>query len=259
MMTEKFSSLGIENGIATVTLMRAERMNALHPAAHYELEGIFDALARDATLRAVIITGAGKAFCTGYDLKDNLETGKIDLPGSGFGGLTFREDYPLPLIAAVNGAALGGGFELALACDLIVAAQGALFALPEPKVGWAALGGGVQRLPRAIGTKRAMSMILTGRSVDAAEGERLGFVNQVVPGAELLAAANAWAAQIAECAPLAIRCSKQVAYASFDQPSFAAMMDLASYSTAAALFESEDAAEGKRAFAQRRKPNWRGR
>ena len=258
-MAEKFSSLRIENAIATLTLARPERMNALHPAAHYELAGIFDALARDASLRAVIITGSGKAFCTGYDLKDNLETGKIDLPPSGFGGLTFREDYPLPLIAAVNGPAFGGGFELALACDLIIAADGARFALPEPKVGWAALGGGLQRLPRAIGTKRAMSMILTGRSVTAAEGERLGFVNQAVPDADLLPAANTWAAQIAECAPLAIRCSKQVAYASLNQPSFAAMMDLNSYSTAAPLFESEDAAEGKRAFAQRRKPDWQGR
>jgi crotonobetainyl-CoA hydratase len=258
-MTGNFSTLEVDNGVALVTINRTERMNALHPAAHYELSAIFDALPDDPSIRVVILTGAGKGFCAGYDLKDNLETGIMDLPSSGFAGLTFRDDYPLPLIAAVNGVAFGGGFEAALACDLIIAADTALFSLPEPKVGWAALGGGVQRLPRAIGIKRAMSMILTGRTVSAADGLQLGFVNEVVPNAELAGAARRWAAQIIECAPLAVRCSKQVAYASLDQPDFATMIDIATYSTAKAVFDSEDAVEGKRAFAARRKPVWTGR
>ena len=258
-MTESFSAFEIANGIATVTINRTARMNALHPAAHYELSRIFDALAVNEAVRAVIITGAGKAFCTGYDLRDNLETGIMDLPSTGFAGLTFRDNYPLPLIAAVNGAAMGGGFETALACDLIIASENALFALPEPKVGWAALGGGVQLLTRAIGTKRAMSMILTGRTVNASEGLRLGFVNEIVPGDELLGAARRWAEQILECAPLAVRCSKQAAYASLDQPDFATMINPDTYSTAAAVFASEDAREGKVAFAERRKPVWLGR
>jgi crotonobetainyl-CoA hydratase len=258
-MTEIFARLDIADGIATVTIDRPSRLNALHPAAHYQLGEIFDRLPDNPDIRAVILTGAGKAFCAGYDLKDNLETGSVDLPGSGFGGLTFRTDYPLPLIAAVNGVAFGGGFEVALACDLIIAADTALFALPEPKVGWAALGGGVQRLPRAIGIKRALSMILTGRTVTAAEGQQLGFVNDVTTATELLAVARRWAAQIVECAPLAIRCSKQVAYASLDQPDFATALDLATYPTAKGLFTSKDAVEGKRAFVERRKPVWTGR
>ena len=257
-MAGNFSKLEITRQFATITIQRSDQMNALPPAAHYELSDIFDELEKNTSIRAVILTGSGRTFCTGYDLKHNLETGIIDLPKTGFGGLAFRADYPLPVIAAVNGPAMGGGFEMALACDLIVASENATFALPEPKVGWAALGGGVQRLPRAIGTKRAMSMILTGRSVSAAEGFELGFVNQVVPAEELMSAAKAWADQIAQCAPLAIRCSKQAAYASFDQSNFATMMNPKTYPSAAAMFTSEDAQEGKRAFSERRKPIWRG-
>jgi len=255
----EFATVEVAGGVALVTINRPASLNALHPAAHYELASIFDDLPANPDIRAVILTGAGKAFCAGYDLKDNLATGTIDLPGTGFGGLTFRVDYPLPLIAAVNGAAFGGGFEMALACDLIIAADTAMFALPEPKVGWAALGGGLQRLPRAIGIKRALSMILTGRAVTAAEGQQLGFVNDVVPAADLLASARNWAGQIIECAPLAIRCSKQVAYASLDQPDFSTALTLDTYPAAAGLFTSEDAVEGKRAFAARRKPVWTGR
>lgn len=258
-MTEKFSNTESKDGIATVTIRRPDRLNALHTAAHYELSEVFDSLSLDPSIRVVIITGTEKAFCAGYDLKDNLETGIIDLPVTGFGGLTFRDDYPLPLIAAVNGAAMGGGFELALACDLIIAAEDAVFALPEPKVGWAALGGGLQRLPQAIGTKRAMSMILTGRNVNAQEGLRLGFVNEVVPNADLLSAAKSWATQIVQCAPLAVRCSKQVAYGSLHQPNIAKMIDPNTYPSAASVFTSEDAREGKLAFVGRRKPIWHGR
>jgi len=258
-MTGQFSDLAVDGPIATVTLRRPECLNALHPAAHRELSAVFDKLLLNAAIRAVVVTGAGRAFCVGYDLKDNIETGTMELAPGGFAGLTLRAEYPLPLIAAVNGPAFGGGFELALACDLIVAAEEASFALPEPKVGWAALGGGVQRLPRAIGLKQAMGMILTGRAVSAAEGHRLGFVNEVVPRAELPVAAAHWARDIAACAPLAIRCSKQAAYASLDQPDFAAALDPATYPQLATVMASADAAEGKRAFVERRAPVWTGR
>jgi enoyl-CoA hydratase/carnithine racemase len=253
----EFVTLEVAAGIATVTMARPERLNALHPAAHYELAAMFDGLAVDKSVRVVIVTGAGKAFCAGYDLKHNLETGIMDIPPSGFAGFTFRADYPRPDIAAVKGPAFGGGFELALACDLIIAAEAARFALPEPKVGWVALGGGIQRLPAAIGMKQAMGMILTGRQVAAEEGLRLGFVNEVVPQADLLAAARRWAAQIIECAPLAIACSREVVRA-MHQPAHEVLFDMERYPVVAALFASGDAAEGKRAFAARRRPVWTG-
>lgn len=258
-MITEHATLGIEAGIATVTLNRPERLNALHPAAHWQLAELFDQLAQEPGVRVVIVRGSGRAFCAGYDLKDNLDDDKVDLPPSGFAGLTWRSDYPLPLIAAVHGPALGGGFELALACDLIIASHDASFALPEPKVGWAALGGGLQRLPRAIGTKRALGIILTGRQVRAEEALQLGIVNQVVDAGELDASALAWARQIAECAPLAIRCSKQVAYASLDQPDFAHALDPANYPDTHIVLTSKDALEGRRAFSEKRRPVWQGR
>lgn len=251
-------SVEADGPVVTVTLTRPDQLNALPPAAHHEMSEVFDRLADDPSVRVVIVTGAGKAFCAGYDLKHDGGAGGIDIPPTGFGGLTWRADYPLPLIAAVNGVAMGGGFELALACDLIVASEEATFALPEPKVGWAALGGGAQRLPRAVGVKRAMGIILTGRRVSAAEGHELGFVNEVVAGDDLRVAAMRWASRIVECAPLAIRASKQVAYQSLDQPDFVTMMNPDTYSAVRPMFESADAKEGPRAFMEKRKPLWRG-
>ena len=247
----------IEDGIAVVTFDRPERMNALHPAAHHALCDLFDRLAEADGVRAVIVTGEGRAFCAGYDLKDSLEA-EMQVSARGFAGLGARADYPLPLIAAVNGVAMGGGFETALACDIIVAAESAKFALPEPKVGWAALGGGIQRLPRAIGIKRAMDIILTGRTVTAAEGHALGFVNEVAADGEALAAAKRWAARIAACAPLAVRCSKQAAYAGLDMD-LAAALDAGNYPGVAPMMASEDSIEGRTAFAERRPPAWKGR
>ncbi|HTZ70335.1 MAG TPA: enoyl-CoA hydratase-related protein [Acetobacteraceae bacterium] len=259
-MEKHFVELTVANGIATVTMNRPDRLNALHPPAHYELDDIFRALAADDALRVVVLTGAGdRAFCAGYDLQHNLDTGVLDIPETGFGGLTRRTGFPHPLIAAVNGVALGGGFEMALACDLIIADPHARFALPEPKVGWVALSGGVQRLPRAIGTKRALGMILTGRMVSAVEGEKLGFVNEVTEPGAALSRALAWAEEIAACAPLAVRCSRAAAYASLDMDSLDMALDVRNFPQAAVVLASEDAAEGKRAFAQRRAPRFLGR
>jgi crotonobetainyl-CoA hydratase len=259
MLDGTFSRIVIDRAIATVTIDRPARMNALHPAAHEELSDLFDRLATMEGLRAVIITGSGdRAFCAGYDLKDNLETGIMALPSTGFAGFNMRTDYPLPVIAAVNGMALGGGFELALACDIIIASDQASFALPEPKVGWAAVGGGVQRLPRAIGMKRAMDIILTGRTVDAAEALAIGLASEMVAAGDLLSTARRWADQIAACAPLALRCARQVAYASFDMP-LARALDMGNFPSSDAVMASEDAIEGKRAFVERRPPLWTGR
>ena len=179
-----------EGHVLTVTLNRPERMNALHSPAHFELDEIFNDFETDPDLWVCILTGAGdRAFSAGNDLKFQAEGGTRDRPKSGFGGITERFDRTKPMIAAVNGVAMGGGFELALACDVIIAAENARFALPEPRVGLAALAGGLHRLPRAIPQKKAMGMILTGRHVPAAEGLDIGFVTELVPEGAALSAA----------------------------------------------------------------------
>jgi acetyl-CoA C-acetyltransferase len=183
----------------------------------------------------------------------------IEEPLTGYGGLTARFDLTKPVIAAVNGLALGGGFEIALACDIIVASETAAFGLPEPKVGLAALAGGLLRLPRQIGLKQAMGLILTGRRVSAAEGKALGFVNEVCAPDDVMATARQWAADIAACSPMSIRASKQIVYAGLEMPSVAAAYVAQNGMPATrALFRSADIKEGTLAFAQKRAPNWKG-
>ena len=245
-----------EGPVLIIEINRPEKMNALHPPANRDLGAVFDAFAGDKTLWVAIITGAGaRAFSAGNDLRYQAEGGDMFAVPSGFGGLTNRYDLFKPVIAAVNGVAMGGGFEIALACDLIIAADTARFALPEPKVGLAALAGGLHRLPRQIGLKRAMGMILTGRHVLAQEGQALGFVNAVVPQAELMQEAMRWAHMIAECSPASIRTSKEVAMKGLDTANFEQAFS-ARYEAIGHLFKSPDFIEGPKAFAEKRKPDW---
>ena len=247
-MELKYSKITRKGPVTIVTLARPEVYNALHIEAHYELERVFDTFAADPEQWVAIVTGEGdKAFCAGNDLKWQAAGGARGWGKSGFGGLTSRFDCDKPLIAAVNGVAMGGGFEIALACDLIIAAENATFALPEPRVGLAALAGGLQRLPRQIGMKRTMGMILTGRHVGAREGHELGFVNEVVPQGEALAAAERWAETIAKNSPMSIRASKQAITEQRDYPAVQAMI------------HSQDYIEGPKAFSEKRPPNWLGR
>ena len=257
----EFIKVERDGPITTFTLNRPEVMNSLHSAAHFELHEAFDAFAADPDQWVGIVTGAGeRAFSAGNDLKHQALGGGMAQPPSGFAGLTSRFDLSKPLIAAVNGVAMGGGFEIALACDLIIASENAIFALPEPKVGLAALAGGLHRLPRQIGLKRAMGMILTARRVSAKEGAELGFVNEVVPAADLMAAAKRWAGLIAECSPMSIKASKQAVLKGLDEPTLeAAITGQNRYPDVAALFRSADFVEGPKAFAEKRAPQWTGR
>lgn len=258
-MTYEFSKLEKKEKLWIITLNRPERMNALHSPAHFELEKIFDDFSNDDDAWVAIITGEGdRAFCAGNDLRYQAEGGKMERNNSGFAGLTSRFNLNKPLIAAVNGVAMGGGFEIALACDLIIASENAKFALPEPKVGLAALAGGMHRLPRQIGLKRAMSMMLTGRTVSAEEGLNLGFVNEVTKIEELMTIAESWAQLILDCSPTSIRTTKDVAMSGLALADIEDAMS-AKYESVNNLFKSEDFIEGPLAFSEKRKPNWTGK
>ncbi len=247
--------------VLTVTINRPEVMNALHPLANAELAGVWDEFAANPELWVGIITGAGdRAFSAGNDLKHQASGGDMSgMPASGFAGLTSRFDLDKPVIAAVNGVAMGGGFEIALSCDIIVASDKATFALPEPRVGLAALAGGLQRLPRMIPLKHAMGMILTGRRVDATEGQNLGFVTAVASHDQLMDTAKRWAAMILECSPVSVRASKQTVMRSLDITGLEESMKLGQYPAIGDLLRSEDFIEGPMAFAQKRPPEWKGK
>jgi len=245
--------------ILWITINRPAALNSLSPPAHRELSAALDGFASDPALRIAVITGTGeRAFCVGSDLKHRSIGNRDDHPPTGFGGISHRFDLAKPVIAAVNGLALGGGVEIVASCDLAVAADHAEFGLPEPRVGLAALGGGgLQRLARNLPLKHAMELVLTGRRFGAEEAKRIGLINDVVPRGELKARVRQMAHQIIEGAPLAIEASKRVMLESLAMPDLKTALQ-ATYPAAERMLASEDAREGQCAFVEKRKPRWQG-
>ena len=249
--------------IAYVTINRPEVMNALHADANVELTEVFDDFKADENAWVAILTGAGqKAFSAGNDLKATAAAsarGESWRAGRAarFGGVTMGYECYKPLIAAVNGFALGGGFEMALACDLIIAAEHARFGLTEPRVGFIAGAGGMHRLPQQIPLKQAMGYLLTGKQFNAQEAYRLGLVNEVVPAEGLMAAAERWANDILECSPVSVWLTKEAVLAGLGRPTEEAIQ--LDRPLMQRLFATQDFIEGPKAFAEKRKPNWTGR
>lgn len=250
----------VDGAVTTIILNRPEVMNAIDPQMHGELEEAFNGYAANPHQRICVITGSGaQAFCAGTDLKDAFtrQMAKTDYPWHGYAGLVERYDLDKPVIAAVNGLALGGGFELALACDIILADANASFGLPEPLVGAVPLGGGIHRLARQIGEKRAMGMLLSSQRVDAAEGMRLGFVNAVADAGDLPRLVDRWITNILAGAPLAVQAIKQAVRCGLNEPDFATAMQAQDSYPAWRVWEgSEEARDGVAAFVEKRPPPW---
>ncbi|MGH8996694.1 MAG: crotonase/enoyl-CoA hydratase family protein [Acidimicrobiales bacterium] len=245
--------------VEIITLNRPEARNAVNGAVTSAMTEALDELEKDETLRVIILTGAGdKAFCAGMDLKAfaSGQGGSIGGSTGGFAGLG-RRHVPVPVIAAVNGPALAGGFELMLACDMVVAADHAIFGIPEVKRGLLAAGGGLVRLPKRLPLAIAMELALTGDSLTAERALELGLVNRVVPGDRVLDEALALAGRIIENAPLSVRYGREITIQAADVSEEEAwkLSDAATQK----VFTSADALEGPTAFAEKRAPNWLGR
>jgi len=247
--------------VARVTIDRPEVLNAIDVASERELQALWARIEADPEVRVVVLTGTGeRAFSAGADLKERSGASQLDYWAterpSGFGGIALRETLDVPVIARVNGHALGGGLEMALGCDLIIAAEDVTFGLPEARVGRLPLDGGMTLLQRQVPFHQAMGMLLTGRRISAAEALRIGLINEVVPRAELDSVVKRWVNDILSCAPLSVRAIKQVARRTAHLTAREAQA--ARLPAVIAALRSKDSEEGVRAFVEKRKPVWRG-
>lgn len=254
-MAHEFVRVNASNGILHVELNRPERLNALHAPAHAELAAIFDAFEQDPTLRVAIISGAGRAFCAGNDLKWQAAGGSMARPSTGFAGLTLRHNRTKPVIAAVHGEAFGGGCEIVLSADLAIAADSARFGLTEVRYGLVPLAG-VHLLPRRVGLKDAMWMLLTGRVMAAEEACRIGLLNEVVAPEHLMARTTEVAQMIVNASPQAISACMEMVHDGLTESDVIKAMSAPS-AALERLRASADFIEGPKAFAEGRKPQWK--
>ncbi|MCU1667135.1 MAG: Enoyl-CoA hydratase [Blastococcus sp.] len=255
-MTGSEVRVDVDGGVMTLTIDRPAQRNAMTLTAAEAIAAALTRLDDDPELRVAVLTGSGGTFCAGMDLKRFLAGEKAHVPGRGFGGLVEAPPRK-PLIAAVEGWALGGGFELVLACDLVVAGRGALFGLPEVARGLIARAGGAVRLPRRLPRAIALELLLIGAPLDAERAAHHGLVNLVVDDGTALTAARELAAAVAANAPLAVATAKALVVDSADWPEAELFVRQAAYTEP--VFDSADAREGARAFAERRTPRWEGR
>jgi enoyl-CoA hydratase/carnithine racemase len=256
----------VRDHVAYLTMDRPEAMNSLNPELRWAMSNHFDEVENNDDIWVTVVTGAGsRAFCAGADLKHRArERDASDEQKAEWRRMTQetvplnqRWHFPKPVIAKVNGFALGGGLEVAMSCDIIVAAEHAELGLPEPRRGLIAGAGGVHRLPRQIGLKAAMGYLLTGRHMSARRAYELGLVNEVVAADKLDDTVDGWVADILRCAPLAVRATKEATMRGLD-------MTLADafntpYEAEIRRQGSSDAQEGPRAFAEKRTPDWQGK
>lgn len=254
-----------EGQILIIRINRPEVMNALDPETHQAMSDILDTFEDDDDLRVAIIAGTGnKAFCSGGDISVMNEAKTEDdyaVPASGYGGMT-RRRCKKPVIAAVNGLAFGGGFEIVLACHLAIAAEDAVFSLPEPLIGTAAVAGGLHRLPRYMPSKAAFELLLTAKQITAFEALTLGLINDVVPNEHVLGKAIELAERICRCAPLAIQATLEVVQDGLGYPDEFAAMDAqyrGEFPSIKTMMLSQDTHEGLKAFIEKRRPNWSGK
>ena len=254
----------VADHIARITIDRPDRLNAVDEATEHELQRVWsDIEARD-DIWCAVLTGAGeKAFCVGADVKAAAEgdAGGVNYwlaprPG-GFGGIATRNSLTVPVIGRVNGHALGGGFEMMLGCDIVVASDNATFGLPKPRIGFIPLDGGMVQLARHIPYRRAMGILLTGGRFKAAEALEFGLINEVVGQSDLDQAVDRWVDQILHCAPHSLRAVKavvrQTAHLSVEDAMGRRLPELTD------AFLAADREEGMKAFVEKRRPNWQGR
>jgi crotonobetainyl-CoA hydratase len=249
--------------VARVTIDRPAVLNAVDGPTHHRLKDIWARIEADSDVRVVVLTGAGdRAFCAGADMSATA----IDSTGleywahidpDGFGGLSLRTTLDVPVIARVNGYAMGGGMEMVLGCDIVIAADNATFALSEPRVGRLPLDGGITQLVRRVPYTQAMGLLLTGRRATAGEMHQMGLVNEVVPADDLDQAVERWVADVLACAPTSVRAIKQVVQRTMHLSAQDARTQRVPALVAA--LDSHDSKEGVRAFQEKRSPVWSGR
>ncbi|BCX80155.1 enoyl-CoA hydratase-related protein [Campylobacter sp. 19-13652] len=248
----------LKDGILTLKINRPHKRNALNGETSAKMEEILNLAESDTEVRVIIVTGEGeKSFCAGEDLSELSESGECQtITAHGFGGLTNRLSTK-PIIAAVNGVAVGGGMEIALACDIVIACEGARFGLPEVKVGLIASTGGLVRMGRELPRKVAMQMCLTGELINAQRAKEIGIINEVVSSESLIPRAVELAGVIAKNAPLSLKFTKQIIH----QSGSMSLEDAMRLSDIAYRYieKTEDGVEGPLAFMQKREPKWKGK